>query len=142
MLSVRYGRLPFYCSCDKILLSTGRKYFKQGNETGGHWRDKKFLSRTENPLEGSCFRKNDHTKEEVSSMRCMDCGGKMVESTTVFTVQFGNSVIVIKNVPCFECEICGYTEFSDEVSEKLEKMVNIIKKSSQEVAVLDYNKAA
>ena len=71
-------------------------------------------------------------------MRCMDCGGKMVESTTVFTVQFGNSVIVI----CFECEICGYTEFSDEVSEKLEKMVNIIKKSSQEVAVLDYNKAA
>ena len=130
MLSVRYGRLPFYCSCDKILLSTGRKYFKQGNETGGHWRDKKFLSRTEKPL------------EEVSSMRCMDCGGKMVESTTVFTVQFGNSVIVIKNVPCFECEICGYTEFSDEVSEKLEKMVNIIKKSSQEVAVLDYNKAA
>ena len=112
MLSVRYGRLPFYCSCDKILLSTGRKYFKQGNETGGHWRDKKFLSRTENPL------------EEVSSMRCMDCGGKMVESTTVFTVQFGNSVIVIKK------------------SEKLEKMVNIIKKSSQEVAVLDYNKAA
>lgn len=88
------------------------------------------MSRTENPL------------EEVSSMRCMDCGGKMVESTTVFTVQFGNSVIVIKNVPCFECEICGYTEFSDEVSEKLEKMVNIIKKSSQEVAVLDYNKAA
>ena len=81
-------------------------------------------------------------EEEVSSMRCMDCGGKMVESTTVFTVQFGNSVIVIKNVPCFECEICGYTEFSDEVSEKLEKMVNIIKKSSQEVAVLDYNKAA
>lgn len=57
MLSVRYGRLPFYCSCDKILLSTGRKYFKQ-------------------------------------------------------------------------------------VSEKLEKMVNIIKKSPQEVAVLDYNKAA
>ena len=32
MLSVRYGRLPFYCSCDKILLSTGRKYFKQGND--------------------------------------------------------------------------------------------------------------
>jgi YgiT-type zinc finger domain-containing protein len=75
-------------------------------------------------------------------MRCMDCGGNMIESKTVFSVQFGDSVIVIKNVPCFECELCGYTEFSDEVSSRLEEMVESIKKSAQEVAVLDYSKAA
>ncbi len=75
-------------------------------------------------------------------MRCIDCGGNMIESTTVFTVQFGNSVIAIKNVPCYECELCGYTEFSDEVSSRLEEMVELIKKSCQEVAVIDYSKAA
>lgn len=66
----------------------------------------------------------------------------MVESKTVFTVQIGENIIVIKNVPCYECELCGYTEISDDVADKLEKMVDYIKKSSQEVAVLDYKNAA
>lgn len=75
-------------------------------------------------------------------MRCMECGGDLIESKTVFTVQIGQSVIVIKNVPCFECQMCGYTEFSDEVSAKLEKMVAYIEKTAQEVAVLDFETAA
>lgn len=75
-------------------------------------------------------------------MRCIECGGNMVESTTIFTVQLGQMIIVIKNVPRFECELCGYTEFSDEVSTRLEKLVDIIKQNAQEIAVIDYRAAA
>ncbi len=37
---------------------------------------------------------------------------------------------------------CGEKFYTDEVAEKLERMVNIAKKIMQEIAVMDYNQAA
>ena len=54
----------------------------------------------------------------------------------------GNSVIIIKNVPCEECEQCGEIFYTDEVAEHLEEMVNDAKKLLQEISVIDYSKAA
>ena len=51
-------------------------------------------------------------------------------------------IIVIKNVPCEECEQCGEKFYTDDVAEKLEKMVNAAKQMMQEIAVLDYSKVA
>ena len=65
-----------------------------------------------------------------------------LRTTTTFTVEYKECIIVIKNVPCLECEICGEIFFSDEVSEKLEIMVDAAKKLMQEISVIDYNKAA
>lgn len=53
-----------------------------------------------------------------------------------------NCVIVIKNVPCEECEQCGEKYYSDEVAEQLETLVNTAKKLMQEIAVIDYSKVA
>ena len=56
---------------------------------------------------------------------CFYCKGDMKQGKTVFTVQHENSLAVIKNVPCQECEQCGETEISDDVMKKIESMVDI-----------------
>ena len=74
---------------------------------------------------------------------CMFCKCDTVkQSTTTYIVNYKNSIIVIKNVPCEECEQCGEKYYTDEVAEKLEKMVNSAKQMMQEIAVLDYSKVA
>ncbi|MBR4514719.1 MAG: type II toxin-antitoxin system MqsA family antitoxin [Lachnospiraceae bacterium] len=65
-----------------------------------------------------------------------------INTSTTFTVEYKGCIIVIKNVPCLECQICGETTFSDEVSERLEKLVNSVKSVLQEVSVIDYLKVA
>ena len=65
-----------------------------------------------------------------------------LKSKTTFTVEYKDCIIVIKNVPCLECEICGEISFTDEVSEKIELLVNAAKKLMQEILVIDYCKVA
>ena len=60
------------------------------------------------------------------------------ESTTTHVVNYKNCIIVIKNVPCFECEQCGEKYYPDEVAEKLESIVEAAKQLMQEIAVVDY----
>jgi YgiT-type zinc finger domain-containing protein len=59
---------------------------------------------------------------------------------STFTVEYNDCIIVVKNVPCMECQRCGEIIFSDEVSEKLEVLVNGAKKIMQEISVIDYSK--
>ena len=74
---------------------------------------------------------------------CMLCNCDTVkQSTTTHVVDYNGSVIVIKNVPCEECEQCGEIFYTDEVAERLEKIVNDAKKLLQDLSVLDYSKVA
>lgn len=74
---------------------------------------------------------------------CMYCkSSKTVESTTTHVVNYNNSIIVIKNVPCLECDQCGEKYYTDEVAEKLEVITDMAKKMMQEIAVIDYQHAA
>lgn len=74
---------------------------------------------------------------------CMLCKCDTVkQNATTHVVNYKGSVIVIKNVPCEECEQCGEIFYTDEVAERLEEIVNTAKKLLQEVSVLDYSKVA
>ena len=74
---------------------------------------------------------------------CMFCKCDTVTpSLTTHVVNYNCTNIVIKNVPCEECEQCGEKFYTDDVAEKLEKMVNAAKQMMQEIAVLDYSKVA
>lgn len=74
---------------------------------------------------------------------CMFCKCNTVkESMTTHVVNYKDCVIVIKNVPCEECEQCGEKYYTDQVAERLEMMVSAAKKLMQEIAVLDYSKVA
>ncbi len=74
---------------------------------------------------------------------CMFCKNKTyTESTTTHVVNYQNCIIIIRNVPCLECEQCGEKYYTDEVAEKLEKIVASAKKLMQEISVVDYKTAA
>ena len=74
---------------------------------------------------------------------CMFCKCDTVTpSLTTHVVNYNGAIIVIKNVPCEECEQCGEKFYTDDVAEKLEKMVNTANQMMQEIAVLDYSKVA
>ena len=47
---------------------------------------------------------------------CMLCKCKMIKNSfTTHVVNYSNSVIIIKNVPCEECEQCGEIFYTDEL---------------------------
>ena len=65
-----------------------------------------------------------------------------IKTLTTFTVEYKGCIIVVKNVPCLECPICGEITFTDDVSAKLEMLVESAKKIMQEISDIDYQKAA
>lgn len=65
-----------------------------------------------------------------------------IKTSTTFTVEYKGCIIVIRNVPCFECQMCGEITFSDDVSAKLEEIVNAAKSVLQDISVIDYTKVA
>ena len=74
---------------------------------------------------------------------CMYCkADKTHASLTTHVVNFGNCVIVIKNVPCEECDQCGEKYYSNEVAQRLEELVVAARDLVQEISIIDYATAA
>jgi len=74
---------------------------------------------------------------------CMFCKcNTMKQSFTTHVVSWKGNLIIVKNVPCEECEQCGEKYFSDEVAIRLEAIVNATKAKMQELVILDYSKVA
>jgi len=45
---------------------------------------------------------------------CNSCFSReKIKTTTTFTVEYKGCIIVIKNVPCYECRVCGEAIFLD-----------------------------
>lgn len=59
------------------------------------------------------------------------------KSITTHVVNYKDCIIVIKNVPCLECDRCGEKYYTDDVAEKLEEIIDTAKKMMQEIAVID-----
>ena len=73
-------------------------------------------------------------KEEI----CAICGGEKVDSTTSFTVDFNNGIVVVRDVPAKVCMQCGEEWISDEIASKLEGIVSVAKKQNQEIFVAKF----
>ena len=74
---------------------------------------------------------------------CMFCKNTTtIQNTITHVVNDKECIIVIKNVPCLECNYCDEKYYNDEVAEKLEIIVNRAKKLMQEFAVIDYKQTA
>ena len=64
---------------------------------------------------------------------CMYCKCMTtIPSFTTHVVNYKNCIIIIKNVPCDECEQCGEKYYSNEVAKQLESLVNIAKQLMQD----------
>ena len=74
---------------------------------------------------------------------CNACfGDDKIKTTTTFTVEYKGCIIIIRNVPCLECQKCGEITFTDDVADQLEKIVAAAKTVLQDVSVIDYSKVA
>ena len=71
--------------------------------------------------------------------KCPLCGGEKIESTTSFTADFVQGVVIVRDVPALDCNQCGEEWISSDVSAKLEEIVSVAKKQKQEVFVAKYN---
>ncbi len=73
-------------------------------------------------------------------MRCIMCKGNTVQTTHTYIQEFENCIIIIKNVPALVCSQCGEVYYSDEIAEKLEKIVNRLQAIVKDVAIFEYDK--
>ena len=73
---------------------------------------------------------------------CIFCGGSLKQSKTDYIEKNDNHVILIKDVPCEECEQCGETYFNNNIVKAIERILNSIQPVSSEITltVLDYIK--
>ena len=74
---------------------------------------------------------------------CLYCKCKTVKpGIDTHMVNYKGCIIIIKNVPCEECEQCGEKYYTNEVAEKLEHIVENAKQHMQELSIMDYLKTA
>ena len=74
---------------------------------------------------------------------CMFCKCQTVRpSLDTFLANYKGSILIVKNVPCEECEQCGAKYYSDDVMEKLEQITNEAKAQMQEFTGTDYARVA
>ena len=74
---------------------------------------------------------------------CFYCKCKTtVPSVTTHVVTLKDCVIIVKNVPCEECEQCGDKYFSDEVMEELEHIIDKAQEIASEIYITDFTHRA
>lgn len=74
-------------------------------------------------------------------MKCFKCRGELRPGTTTFVADTEESCIVVRHVPCMQCDTCGEVAYSGEVAENLERIVTEARKVLTEVAVVKYSVA-
>lgn len=72
-------------------------------------------------------------------MECIFCKGTMQEGLTTDFTDLGSCMIIIKNVPCLKCDQCGETAFTGKTAKELELIIDDVKDSLMEVAIINYS---
>jgi len=71
-------------------------------------------------------------------MNCFMCKGRIDDDITTFMVDINNCIVIVKNVPSQVCGQCGEVSYSDDVAQQLENIVNSLRYSITEIAVVSY----
>lgn len=66
----------------------------------------------------------------------------MIDATTTYFANLPNCYLIIENVPCKKCTQCGDEVFSMSVMERIEQIIESVKKIASKVCVLEYQSAA
>ena len=72
-------------------------------------------------------------------MTCFFCKGHKNNSTTIDVTDLGSCVVIVRGVPCYKCSQCGEITFELAVGERLEQIVDALRGSITEVAVVQYD---
>ncbi len=74
--------------------------------------------------------------------KCPICGGIRNEGTTTVTVDTGKQLFVIRQVPAQVCQQCGESWIDDFIAEKIEKIIEELKKHPSNVEIVFFKDAA
>ena len=75
-------------------------------------------------------------------MKCFFCKGEKEHSHTIDVTDLGSCIIIVRGVPCYKCTQCGEVTFDLCVGERLEKIVDELKNTNSEIAVVQYSSVA
>lgn len=75
-------------------------------------------------------------------MLCMECGANAYKGHTTDVTDLGKCLVIVRNVPCYKCTECNEIIYTADVIKKLEDIVEQARKMMQEIAIIDYEKAA
>jgi len=75
-------------------------------------------------------------------MTCFFCKGIKMDSTTTDVTDLGTRLIIVRNVPCYKCEQCSEITFDLVVGERLEQIVDALRDTISEIAVVQYSVTA
>ena len=68
--------------------------------------------------------------------RCPMCGGEKVPGRTIYSVDLGTGVVVVKNVPAEICRQCGEEWIAPETARRLEEIADKARVEGTEVEVV------
>lgn len=71
------------------------------------------------------------------SKGCPMCGGRQEQGSTTFTVDKGNMLVVVRNVPTMTCHQCGEAWILDSVAEELERIVSDARVKRSQFEIID-----
>lgn len=71
--------------------------------------------------------------------KCPLCGGALAAGETLFAVELGFGVAVVRHVPASVCETCGESWIEDDTAAKLEEIVERARRDQSQVEVLAYS---
>ena len=74
-------------------------------------------------------------------MTCFFCKGEMKPSTTTHFVDLKKCMVIVKNVPCWECQKCGEIFLDNDVVKRLDSIIEKLGELMTEIAVVEYNAA-
>ncbi|GFI68310.1 hypothetical protein IMSAG249_00126 [Lachnospiraceae bacterium] len=69
-------------------------------------------------------------------------GANADKGYTTDVTDLGNCLVIVRNVPCYKCTECNETIYTADVVKRLDEIVEQAKKMMQEIAIIDYGKAA
>jgi len=72
------------------------------------------------------------------SSECPLCGGNKQQGETIFSVELGFGVVVVRHVPATVCAQCGADWIDDEVAARLERYVDEARRKHSQVEVVAY----
>jgi len=75
-------------------------------------------------------------------MTCFFCKGEKERCFTTDVTDLGSCIVIVRGVPCYKCMQCGETTFDLIVGERLEQIVDALKGTISEIAVVQYSNTA
>jgi len=78
----------------------------------------------------------------ANEMKCVFCGGKVIEREVTFTYEEDDKYLIIEHVPAQVCTRCGEKTYSPEVTEQILRLARKEVKPARKIQVPVYDFAA